>query len=331
MTTIWKSLSRRMMADSYARRKGMPNGHAATISDHSQVFRHLRDERGAKVARQPQPPPPAPGANYTNDALLPEARVQVKWDIGDDENDEEAETVWYVGPSLLRHRPYHRSPLSSVEAGGDADSRHARCETIECPSGTTLEFTPPPCLFAHRRAGERSWSFEGGHTRPYVGCVRLLVLLRVVQYDEMPEYGPQEADAQLVFVDDQQLIGSTMLHVQPLVTNPIHRCHHAATLSTWRADVKSGERLEWRFEEADESLDGDATDAERVEPDEPLADVLQRVRSEHGSDGHMTPQDEALCKVGRSACAEAGGSHAQGEPRSVSQCDHTRIRRSSIA
>ena len=137
---------------------------------------------------------------------------------------------------------------------------------------------------------------------------------RVVQYDEMPEYGPQEADAQLVFVDDQQLIGSTMLQVQPLVTNPIHRCHRAATLPTSRADVKSGERLEWRFEEADESLDGDATDAERVEPDEPLSDVLQRVRSEHGSDGHMTPQDEALCKVGRPprpAPRRAGRAHRE--------------------
>lgn len=96
----------------------------------------------------------------------------------------------------------------------------------------------------------------------------------LVQYDEMPEYGPQEANTHVIFIDDQQLI-----------------------------DVKSAERLEWRFEELDDSLDEDTTDAERAEADErePLAELLLRVRSEHGSGGEMTPQDEALCKLFRGA------------------------------
>ncbi len=61
------------------------------------AIRDLRDERGTKLSRlgaQSEPPPPAPGANYTNDALVPEARVQVKWEMDDEEGDEEAETVW---------------------------------------------------------------------------------------------------------------------------------------------------------------------------------------------------------------------------------------------
>jgi hypothetical protein len=83
----------------------------------------------------------------------------------------------------------------------------------------------PACPLTRIREGP--WSVEYTLGILHAGRFGLLSwdCFRLVQYDEMPEYGPQEANTHVIFIDDQQLIGIACpsRDMLPVPSNPLPR------------------------------------------------------------------------------------------------------------